>query len=1402
MVLALASAARADFNPVPLTPGSFTADVVVEKTAPRPFSSYTTATMDGGTNNNNWTLYEQGFDVTRPGSGLPAAGSTFTAYSEPNHQFKMPASYAANNALCVYSGIPSATLTLVTPAALNAISILNSGGGGSSTINYTVHHQGGGVESGTLAISDWYGSPTTIACVLNGRVNMNDGTLGEVNTGNPKIFYNDIFLTDQINPVTSIDFSSTSGNKTAVLAVSGTGDNINYTNVPVTGFNRDMVVEAGVTPTGFNLSKCNVTLDGATNNSGATLYEQGFNTGSPLTGVPKAGTSVSGGSPAMTFTMPPTYTTNNVIFVGNYAGFTGQPGENTLTLATPAAYTGLSFLGTSGGGSVSVNVTVNHQDNFPEYLSITLGDWYNGANPFVTLSNRFYPQSLGFDGNGNNPRLYTNSIVLASASPVTSIQFVYASGGGKGVILAVAGETSSGGAFSAVPVTGYNADAIVESGVPRYPNPLYTATTVSMDEGTNNFANTWMERGYYPLCPNAGLPAPGTIIDSLAQPDHHYQMPASYTANNAVYVDYAHTEANLTLVTPNNYSALSFLSGTANGNVTNQVVMQYMDGTQETNTFVSRDWFGNTPYAYTAWGRVDLNRRTINNDPGRSSAQNPRLYEAQFALGNTVSPITNVLLRYLGSADATRGRMVVLAVSATAGAVQPIISTISPQPVPVAMEGSNITITATVTGGTAPISYQWQVGTNGVWVDLQNGGNIAGATTTTLNITSIGWTNVADYRMVATNIAGFGISPITTVSQVLSGLQDVTLPTDPCVAYQPDGGSFYSNEAPPRALDNTTSKYLNFGSGSAPLSVPIGFVVSPPRAGSIVSVLRFYTANDSTDRDPASYLFEGSVDGGATFTTIASGALSLPDGRNDGGLALDPLNQNIQEVRLANTTGYTSYRLSFSSVKGNTTLMQIGEVELLGVTNPNSVPTIVQAPVDTTVNENTTATFSVTAVGPGTLSYQWYNVTAGDPGTLLGGQTTATLTLPGVTAAMNGNKYRVVVTSEHGSVTAPSTTIPGAQLNVNSGTPLIQTELATEGVVYAGRTAVLPVTIVGTEPFILQWQKDLGNLSDTGRILGSHSNVLTIANAQLSDAGTYQLASIQNAYGNTNSVAQSLVVQTVPALTLNGAGWVLNGLKGADPSPATVLSGVLELSAGVGDTRRSAWYQYPLYIGAFKASFVYQALSGPNGADGIAFAFQNDPAGTAALGGGGGGLGFSSLTPSAALEFNIYGDAGIAFNTNGNTGGYSTTGSVVVDSGDPIDVAVTYTPGVLSLTLSNTTTTATFSTNITVPNLPAVLGKDTAYVGLTGADGGIVSQQQVSNFKFIPLPTLAARSAGGALVLAWPASIGGYKLQSSASIITPSWVDAGLTESLVGNEYQATVGSPTGSLFYRLVLTP
>lgn len=1138
---------RADFNPVTLTPGSFTADVIVEKTATRSVSDFTTLTMDGGTNNNAWVWMEKGVDLKRPDVGLPTAGSTFQAVQDAAHTFQMPASYSTNCAVVVTTnGIPNATLTVVTPVAAQAISILNAGGG-ASTIDYTINYQGGGTQAGQLSVNDWHNlTPVNYAWVCNGRYNTDNGQTGETYTGKPRMFYNDISLNDTVNPVVSIDFRTTSTSRAVVFGVSQSSDGINYTPVAIAGFNRDVVVEVGVPVTSSLYGYCNVIMDsGVTNITGNTWYEVGFNIGSPTTGLPVHGGNVSGGTPVRTFTMAPNYATNDVMYIANVPGFytTG-----TFALSAPAPYTRLSFLGAAGNGPVVSSVTIHFADTTTETYNISIEDWFNGSAAFYACNGRFNPNSCALnDVNSGNPRLRTNDVVLVNtASAVTSIDFTYTSGG-RAMIFAVAGQTVAAGPFSPIAVTGYNADGIVEAGVARFQNPDYSAVNASMDGGTNKTGNTWYERGYYHYSPNSGFPQAGTTIDSLAQPDHHYTLPASYTANNCIFVDTAHTSASLTIASPATYSAISFLSATANGTVTNQAIMQYADGTSETNTFLSRDWFGNTPVAYYANGRVNLDTRTLNTDPGRAAApSNPRLYEAQFALGNVGSAVTNVVLRYLNPTNST-GRVYIFAVSATAGAVPPIIASVSVTPNNAVMyEGSNVVFNAVVTGGTAPITYQWQHGTNGVYVNVVNGGRFAGATTTNLTITGAIYSDAGDYRLVASNVTGSVSSGIATLGRMLSTLPDVTAPGDLISVLA--GTSTPGAESVNHVIDNAIQKYLNFdGDATAPFVGPVGFTLKPATGNTVVNLLRVYTANDAEGRDPTDYVLEGSQDG-STFSPISSGTLALPAGRNtvatDG---LNPVTQNMQEVRFVNTTGYTFYRLSFNNVKdnANSTSMQIGEVELLGIVNPNPPPIFTLSPTDASANEGTTATFSSLAVGPAPLTYQWYDVSGGDPGVLLAGKTSANLTLTSVTTAQDGTRYRVVATNPNGSVTNPSPALPGVLLTVNSGAVIVVQDLPAELLFYAGRSVSFGATVSGTNPNY-QWQSNGVNMVNGGRISGANSNVLTISNLQLEDSASYVLQSSNSFGGPVSTIASTLFVTTAPSFHTNGVGWVLNALGGPD----------------------------------------------------------------------------------------------------------------------------------------------------------------------------------------------------------------------------------------------------------------
>jgi hypothetical protein len=227
-----------------------------------------------------------------------------------------------------------------------------------------------------------------------------------------------------------------------------------------------------------------------------------------------------------------------------------------------------------------------------------------------------------------------------------------------------------------------------------------------------------------------------------------------------------------------------------------------------------------------------------------------------------------------------------------------------------------------------------------------------------------------------------------------------------------------------------------------------------------------------------------------------------------------------------------------------------------------------------------------------------------------------------------------------------------------------------------------------------------------------------------------------------------------------------------------------------------------MYVGAFKASFTYQDVGG-GGADGFAFCLQNDTRGPSALGGSGGALGVSGITPSAEFTFNIYdGSAngpGTSFGINGANGNPFTTNEFVnLASGDPIAVTIVYQNGAAQLTLTDTTTTLSYSTNMAVGNLPAIVGGQTAYVGFVGADGGVVSTQTITGFEYVPLTTLSARASGGNLVLSWPVVPAGYTLQSKPTVSSATWQNVNATITQVGGQNVVTLPLTGTQQYYRL----
>jgi PEP-CTERM motif len=134
-----------------------------------------------------------------------------------------------------------------------------------------------------------------------------------------------------------------------------------------------------------------------------------------------------------------------------------------------------------------------------------------------------------------------------------------------------------------------------------------------------------------------------------------------------------------------------------------------------------------------------------------------------------------------------------------------------------------------------------------------------------------------------------------------------------------------TGESPPRVLDQVSStKYLNFGREGS------GVIITNSGGPITVGTMRLTTANDATNRDPASYELYGTNDpiqsvdnsnglGGENWTLISSGPLSLPLARQD----------SSTFVPIGAASAYKSYKLIFPTLRNApaTNSMQIADIQ-------------------------------------------------------------------------------------------------------------------------------------------------------------------------------------------------------------------------------------------------------------------------------------------------------------------------------------------------------------------------------------------------------------------------------------------------------------------------------------------
>ncbi len=252
------------------------------------------------------------------------------------------------------------------------------------------------------------------------------------------------------------------------------------------------------------------------------------------------------------------------------------------------------------------------------------------------------------------------------------------------------------------------------------------------------------------------------------------------------------------------------------------------------------------------------------------------------------------------------------------------------------------------TVSTSPTTFSWGTpqGTNVIKIaTVANNTNQVALYGYDAGVTITG-TNKTAARRVFLFMQDPGLTPLSAEGLQLfdaainwAGSTDVTRPGDAIVLVNgTDDGDGTINTGglnPPGAegvehvIDNAGQKYLNF------LDLNSGFIVTPSIGRTLVTGIRLWTANDSEPRDPASYKIEGSSNGpNGPWTIISEGALALPAARNAGGVTTALTGSAYQDVNFSNAAAYTSYRVTFPTIKGTAPAaansMQIAEVDLYG----------------------------------------------------------------------------------------------------------------------------------------------------------------------------------------------------------------------------------------------------------------------------------------------------------------------------------------------------------------------------------------------------------------------------------------------------------------------------------------
>jgi len=482
-----------------------------------------------------------------------------------------------------------------------------------------------------------------------------------------------------------------------------------------------------------------------------------------------------------------------------------------------------------------------------------------------------------------------------------------------------------------------------------------------------------------------------------------------------------------------------------------------------------------------------------------------------------------------------------------------------------ACTGSSVNFTVTATG--SGLTYQWRKGT----VNLTNIGNITGATTTTLTISSVSILDAAtDYNVV---INGTYL-PVATSANV-----SLTVNTSPNITTQPANQTAGAGNSVSisvvatgtaltyqwrKGVINLTNGGSVSGATTATLTInPVNVtdaaanynvVISGTCSPITISTNATLTVNTAPGITTEPYDQTACIGSPVSFSVTATGS----------GLTYQWRKGVVNLTNVGNITGATTATLTISSVSildaatdynvviNGTYLPSATSVNVSLTVNTS--PEITAQPLNQVAGVGNSVSFSVTATGSG-LTYQWrkgvINLINGGN---ISGATTATLTINPVNVTDASTNYNVVISG----TCSPITNSSNAILTVNTAPNIITGP--SDQTACTGGSVSFSVAATGSG-LTFQWRKGTVNLTDVGNIVGATTATMIIISVSIYDAATDYNVVINGTYlPSATSANVSLTVNTSPNIT-------------AQPASQTAYSGNL-VSFSVTATGTGLSYQW------------------------------------------------------------------------------------------------------------------------------------------------------------------------------------------------------------------------------------